>query len=145
MSAGISCQRTLSSVAYLLTLGQFTSSGVILSCAVSSLAVSGLTSGIASIRKRFMMLSTMRSLYVLSSTNLRDVSSSQRIDQWSTDLTARSSKSSHCCSELQARAQRTFSRAIFPSTPYRSAIDLTRSGLNVPLPGQLCLRTLRSC
>jgi hypothetical protein len=56
-------------------------------------------------------------------------------------LTASSSSSSHCCSELHARAHRTFSSAIFPSTPYRSATDLTRSGRNVPLSISLNTRT----
>ena len=40
---------------------------------------------------------------------------------------------SHCCSELHALAHRMFSSAIAPSTPKRSAIDLIRSGRNVPL------------
>lgn len=59
-------------------------------------------------------------------------------------LTASSTKSSHCCSELQALAQRTFSRAILPSTPYRSATALTRSGRNVPLISQLSASLGRS-
>ena len=51
----------------------------------------------------------------------------------STYRIARSVKRSHCCSELHARAQRMLSRTIPLSTPYRSAMDLTRSGRKVPL------------
>lgn len=50
---------------------------------------------------------------------------------------ASSTRSSHCCSLLHARAQRMFSSACCPSTPKRSATARTRSGRNVPLPRQL--------